>query len=68
MRGRRAILTGPHKVGRVIARPFAGASGAYTRTPNRKDFATPPRRGMLLDRLTETNPPHIPSARSTTYS
>ncbi|MBK7929385.1 MAG: phosphopentomutase [Bryobacterales bacterium] len=52
----RAILTGPHEVGRVIARPFTGASGAYTRTPNRKDFATPPRRGMLLDQLADTNP------------
>ncbi|SHF35136.1 phosphopentomutase [Loktanella atrilutea] len=27
------------KVGRVIARPFVGTDGAYTRTPNRKDYA-----------------------------
>lgn len=52
----RAILTGPHEVGRVIARPFVGATGAYTRTSNRKDFATPPPAGMLLDRLAETSP------------
>ena len=52
----RAILVGPHEVGRVIARPFVGTSGAYTRTSNRKDFATPPPAGMLLDRLSETAP------------
>ena len=52
----RAILTGPHEVGRVIARPFVGTNGAYTRTSNRKDFATPPPQGMLLDRLAETDP------------
>lgn len=47
----RAILSGPHEVGRVIARPFAGEPGAFARTPNRKDFAVPPPAGMLLDRL-----------------
>ncbi len=35
----RAILTGPHAVGRVIARPFTGESGNYTRTANRRDFS-----------------------------
>ena len=49
----RAILRGPYEVGRVIARPFVGAPGAFTRTPNRKDYAVPPPRGMLLDRLEE---------------
>jgi phosphopentomutase len=29
-------------VGRVIARPFAGAPGAFVRTPGRRDFALPP--------------------------
>lgn len=47
----RSILVGEHEVGRVIARPFVGVSGAYTRTANRRDFATPPQPGMLLDRL-----------------
>jgi phosphopentomutase len=47
----RAILCGPHEVGRVIARPFTGAPGSFTRTPNRKDYAVPPPKGMLLDRL-----------------
>jgi len=47
----RTILCGPHEVGRVIARPFAGAPGSFTRTPNRKDYAVPPPKGMLLDQL-----------------
>jgi phosphopentomutase len=49
----REILRGPHEVGRVIARPFTGQPGSFTRTPNRHDFATPPPKGMLLDRLAE---------------
>jgi phosphopentomutase len=47
----RDILTGPHEVGRVIARPFIGSPGAFTRTPNRHDLAVPPPDGMLLDQL-----------------
>jgi phosphopentomutase len=47
----RDILRGPHEVGRVIARPFIGEPGSFTRTPNRKDFAVPPPKGMLLDQL-----------------
>jgi phosphopentomutase len=35
----------------VIARPFTGQAGSFTRTPNRKDYAVPPPRGMLLDQL-----------------
>src|ERR1700733_13359970 len=42
---------GPLEVGRVIARPFTGQPGSFTRTPNRKDYAVPPPRGMLLDQL-----------------
>ncbi|HEY6341515.1 MAG TPA: phosphopentomutase [Bryobacteraceae bacterium] len=49
----REILRGPNEVGRVIARPFVGQRGSFTRTPNRHDFATPPPKGMLLDRLAE---------------
>lgn len=47
----REILDGPHRVGRVIARPFVGTSGHYTRTRNRKDFSVPPPRPTILDRL-----------------
>ena len=39
-------------LGRVIARPFLGTPGAYTRTANRHDFAMPPPGETLLDRLT----------------
>ncbi|MBV8069595.1 MAG: phosphopentomutase [Acidobacteriaceae bacterium] len=53
----RHLLHGPHEVGRVIARPFAGASGHFVRTANRHDFAVPPPRGMLLDRLAENGVP-----------
>ena len=51
----REILRGPHEVGRVIARPFIGEPGSFTRTPNRKDYAVPPPKGMLLDRLDDAN-------------
>ncbi len=47
----REILRGPNEVGRVIARPFTGSPGKFQRTENRKDFAVPPPKGMLLDRL-----------------
>ena len=49
----REILRGQNEVGRVIARPFLGTRGAFTRTPNRHDYAVPPPKGMLLDRLKE---------------
>src|SRR5215475_12706301 len=47
----REVLRGPHEVGRVIARPFIGSPGAFTRTTNRHDYAVPPPKGMLLDQL-----------------
>jgi phosphopentomutase len=53
----REILRGPHEVGRVIARPFVGAPGKFTRTANRHDYAVPPPPGMLLDRLCERGVP-----------
>jgi phosphopentomutase len=53
----REILRGPHEVGRVIARPFIGAPGSFTRTANRHDYAVPPPKGMLLDRLEEARVP-----------
>lgn len=34
-------------IGRVIARPFCGANGAWTRTPNRRDFSLSPPRTIL---------------------
>jgi phosphopentomutase len=52
-RAAREILEGPHRVGRVIARPFVGSPGGFRRTANRHDYAIEPPPGMLLDRLTE---------------
>jgi phosphopentomutase len=47
----RDILRGEHEVGRVIARPFLGAPGAFYRTENRHDYAVPPPRENLLPLL-----------------
>jgi phosphopentomutase len=38
-------------VGRVIARPFVGAVGAFKRTANRRDYALPPSGETLMDRV-----------------
>jgi len=47
----REILTGEHAVGRVIARPFTGSPGSFTRTANRRDFTVEPTGETWLDRL-----------------
>ncbi|WP_378945036.1 phosphopentomutase [Mesorhizobium sp. ANAO-SY3R2] len=45
-------LVDPLNIGRVIARPFVGESKqTFERTPNRRDYATPPPEPTLLDRL-----------------
>ncbi len=49
----REILTGKHAVGRVIARPFTGEPGNYTRTPNRHDFSLEPKRPNYLTSVRE---------------
>lgn len=49
----RAILAGPHAVGRVIARPFQGSQGHFSRTARRRDFSLPPPGPTLLDLLVE---------------
>lgn len=46
----RKILRGEHAVGRVIARPFAGAYPFY-RTANRHDFSLEPPKKTVLDLL-----------------
>jgi phosphopentomutase len=46
-------------VGRVIARPFVGQPGAFTRTANRHDYALPPFGESLLDRATANGVPVI---------
>lgn len=45
----RNLLTGKHSVGRVIARPFTGTSGNYTRTPRRHDYSLLPPAKTMLD-------------------
>jgi len=47
----REMLKGEHGVGRVIARPFIGENGNYTRTGNRKDFSLEPYRDTMRDLL-----------------
>jgi phosphopentomutase len=46
-------------VGRVIARPFVGAPGSFTRTANRHDYALEPGSETLLDLLTRKGVPVI---------
>jgi phosphopentomutase len=47
----RRSLVAPHDVSRVIARPFVGAPGSFTRTANRRDFSIEPPSETLLDAL-----------------
>ncbi len=47
----RKLLIGAHAVGRVIARPFVGTPGNFTRTPHRRDFSLEPLGTTLLDLL-----------------
>ena len=47
----RGLLTGEHNVGRVIARPFEGEPGHFTRTTHRRDFSLLPPGPTLLDRM-----------------
>ena len=49
----RKLLDGPHRVGRVIARPFIGTLGNFVRTTRRHDYAVDPPKPMLMDVLTE---------------
>ncbi len=51
----REMLTGDYLVGRVIARPFVGGDGRYTRTENRRDYALPPFSDTILDGLLQHN-------------
>jgi phosphopentomutase len=53
----RKLLDGPNRVGRVIARPFAGTAGNFKRTTRRHDYAVDPPKPMLLDVLAERGVP-----------
>lgn len=50
-------LCDPLKVGRVIARPFIGEPGAFTRTEDRRDYAYTPEEPLITERLTEAGIP-----------
>lgn len=45
----RELLKDEHGVGRVIARPFTGEEGSFSRTENRKDFSLEPYKDTMLD-------------------
>ena len=53
----RTLLVPPNDVSRVIARPFVGSSGAWTRTSNRLDWSIEPPGETLLDALTAAGIP-----------
>jgi phosphopentomutase len=55
----RRQLTPPNAVGRVIARPFEGAPGAYRRTSHRHDFSLEPTRPNHLTRICESGLPVV---------
>lgn len=55
----RRILTGQHEVARVIARPFTGENGQFTRTANRRDYAISPPTPNLLTYCAQANVPVI---------
>jgi phosphopentomutase len=55
----RGLCAGPFCVGRVIARPFTGKPGSFTRTARRKDFSCAPPQPTLLDNVKEAGLPVV---------
>jgi phosphopentomutase len=55
----RKILVPPHNVSRVIARPFIGRAGQFTRTERRRDFSVEPLQETLLDKLCQHGIPVV---------
>jgi phosphopentomutase len=53
----RTAMTGEHAVGRVIARPFDGAAGAFRRTDGRHDYSLPPAGRSRLEELRDAGLP-----------
>jgi phosphopentomutase len=53
------LAVGGHGLGRVIARPFVGVPGSFSRTSNRRDFAMTPTAETVLDRLKAANVPVV---------
>lgn len=52
---RNKVLTPPVIIGRVIARPFTGNPGNFSRTTNRKDYSLDPPQDTILDVLSKNN-------------
>ena len=53
----REVMRGEHAVGRVIARPFTGAVGSFTRTGGRRDFSLEPPARSYLQALQDAGVP-----------
>jgi len=53
------LAVGGYGLGRVIARPFVGQPGNFTRTSNRKDFAMRPIAETAMDRLFAAGVPTV---------
>jgi phosphopentomutase len=53
----RELMTGEHAVGRVIARPFRGAVGAFERTDGRRDYSLPPPGRSYMEELQASGVP-----------
>ncbi|MBU2583903.1 MAG: phosphopentomutase [Bacteroidetes bacterium] len=49
------IMTGEHAVGRIIARPFIGEIGNFSRTYRRKDYALEAHGDMIFDLLVQNS-------------
>ena len=47
----RDLMQGDNAVGRIIARPFVGTEGNYTRTTNRRDYSLAPPETTVLDEI-----------------
>jgi phosphopentomutase len=47
----RQVMTGENAVGRVIARPFEGEPGSFTRREGRRDYAAPPPGRSYLEEI-----------------
>jgi phosphopentomutase len=53
----REVMTGEHAVGRVIARPFEGEPGSFTRREGRRDYAAPPPGRSYLEEIQDAGLP-----------
>lgn len=52
---RKITLDDPYMIGRIIARPFLGEAGNFTRTANRHDYALKPFGRTVMNELKDSN-------------